>query len=494
MSNKVFDRSIFAPYFAPDDAEALAWAENVLEKLLGKELAKSVLQQNENGTDTDVAELYRPVCIFLSYFVRLAREFRDFKDNDFLSNQYLNNRGHFTSGNESLAQLQYVISNLLRIRAQRGTIKMVEPSVDPGVPDGELLRLVAWNPLLFFKMGVARPQHNSWNLNNSGPLFRGNTGRYDLNIGYEYTEDALSLDSYPIINENYVFLRRYRGKDCIEIEEVPFGQVAGIGASDLDKDIVIDPRLNYEITFLVAQDITLENITFGVKAFDVDGDPVDLLSAVTGQKRNFFFETRRLNKAGKFYMIRGIIYNKDFDLISADQGRLDIGFGQQLKSTDNVVSIIPYIVMDNNLSDDSDHESDNFDSDSVNNDSGAYGTDESGSGFWSDSAYDGDASLFIWNLKVTPCNTNYNRCYLNNKNFIDLYVINKNGRYTNDQIRNIARKHFIPYNTPFKITNIGEISEVNTIPPTNYLLLEDGGYWLLENENRILLEVQNQNG
>ncbi len=485
MADLIFDRSIYKPYFNADDAQALAWAENVLQKLIGKEVAKSIKRVNDtNNQTTDFEDLYRPITIFFGYLVRLAREFRDFKDNEFLADNYINNEGLFTCGDETLNQLGYLITNSLRTRGARGTTRMITRSFDEDVPHGELLRLVCWNPLTFFKLGVARPQYNSWNIDHSSPLARGCTNRYDLNLAYEYTEDVLDLSKYPTINENYVFLSKHRGKDCIEIEGVPFGQVAGIGSSDLDKEIPIDPRLNYEITFYVAQDITLENFTFKCKAFNSTGDEIALSDIVTGVDRNFFFETRRLNQAGRFYMIRGIIFNKDHELISADEARLNIGFGQHLRSNDNVVSIIPYLVMDNNMSDDSDSESDNFDSESTDQDSGAFGSDESG--YWSDDSYEGDPSIFIWNLKVTPCNTNYNRCYLNNKNFIDVFVVNNNGKYTDQQINNIMRKYFIPYNTAFKVTHIGQISEID--PDESFLLLEDGSYILLETEDRILLE------
>ncbi len=356
------------------------------------------------------------------------------------------------------------------------------------MPDGEVLSLLCWDYFTFFKLGVARSKHNSWNVSNSSPLYRGNTGRYDLNIGYEDTEDVRQLNAYPLINENYVFLTDYRGKTCIEIEAVPLGQVAGVGSTSAPHDqlmeIVVDPRLNYEITFYVAQDVTFENITFGCKAYDSNGDQINLLSVRNGLTRNFFFETRRLNKAGTFYMVRGILYNKDKSLLTAQDAQLNIGFGENLKMTDDIVSIIPYIVLDNNMTDDSDSESDYFSGASWAEDQGSHGTDSSGD--WADGPYDGQQSIFIWNLKVTPCNTNYNRCYLNNKNFIDVYVVNKNGKYSDEQINIILRKYFIPYNTAFKVTHIGTISEL--APDYSFLLLEDGSYILLETEDRIYLE------
>lgn len=494
MAEVIYDRSIFKQYFENSDPEILSWTVNVLEKLVQPgQIAKYIKRETEAGEATEFETLFEPLVKFFAYHVRLAREFRDFKDDEFLADQYLNNHGQFTCSDETLTQFQFLITNLLRIRAQRGATKMFEQSMDSSIPHGEMLRLLCWEENVFFKLGVARPQYNGWNVNNCSPLNRSLTGRYDLNLAWEYEEDIQSLFNYPIKNSNYVSIAPYRGKRCVHIENTPFGQEAGIKGIDNSKGIVIDPRLNYEITFYVAQDITLENLTFGCMAYDSAGSEISLLSTTVGESpRSYFFQTRRLNRAGTFYMIRGIVYNKDIDTLSTEEARLNIGFGVNLKSTANVVKIVPYIVMDNDMSNDSDSESDNFaDSDSISFDGGSSGFDStanSASGYWSDPSYDGEPSIFIWNVKVTPCNTAYSRCYLNNKNFVDIFSVNNSGKYSNQQIDNILRKYFIPYNTAFGHTHIGAISEVN--PDNSYLLLEDGSYILLESEDRILLEQQ----
>lgn len=484
MANTIFDKSIFKTYFEADNAEVLAWADNVLAKVREEGIAVPKYISKENDFD----DIFHPTTIFFAYIVILGRVFEAFKDHSRLAFEYLLQNGQYPCDKESIARLQDSITNLLRVRASRGSIQTITPSVDSNIAHGEILRLICWDSQTFFKLGVAQSKHNGWNVNNSGPLSRGCTGRYDLNIGYENTEDVVSLGAYPLINSSYCSLASYRGKDCIEIESVPFGNIAGIGANQSSKRITIDPRLNYEITFYVAQDITLENISFGCLAFDNTGDIVSLSDIVTGSNRNFFFETRRLNKAGTFYFVRGILFNKDKELLDEQDAKLNIGFGRHLKLNDNVVSIIPYIIVDNEFSDDSDDgESDNFDSASLDVDLGDEGSESES---WIDPPYDGSASIFLWNIKVTPCNTNYNRCYLNNKNFIDVFIDNKNGAYSDLQINSIFRRYFIPYNTAFKITNIGEISEI--APDINYLLLEDGSYLLLESEDRVLLEQQNE--
>jgi hypothetical protein len=470
MATPIYDKSIFAKYFNPDDAEAVTWADNVLAKLVDKGIiANYIVREDDNGV-TDFEVLYGPIALFFGYLVRLAREFMNFKENPFLGEQYLANKGVFMCGDETLNEILYLISNLLRVRAHRGTLKMIEESVDPNIPHGELLRLICWDIGKFFKLGVAQSKMNSWCLNNSSPLYRGCTGRYDLNIGYEYTESVDDLSVYPLINSQYISLSTYFGKECMEIEGVPSATISGIGANVAGKRIAVTPDLNFEITFSVAQDRTDENITFGCLAFDASGNIVSLQNIVTGFNSNFFFETRRLNKPGKFYEVRGILYNTDQSLLNAADAKLNIGFGHNLRMPATVTSIIPYIIVDYVTSDD------------VDTGSSSVGVVTQNAG-----GYDGTPSVYLWNLKVTPCSLVYERSYLNNKNFIDIILTNKNARYTNADVHEILRKFFIPYNTAFNTSFFDSIAAVEA---GAFLLLESGDFLLLESGDNILLEQQ----
>lgn len=485
MATPVFDNSVFAKFFSESSPEVQAWVDNVMSKLSESGiLAKYINKGDLDQSDSDFFQLEEPIVKFYAYLVILARKFEIFKQNDFLSDQYLLNKGHYTSGDETLDELLYSISNLLRQRSRRGTIDTITPSTLTTQSNGEVLSLLAWTPLTFFKLGVARPEKNSWNVDNSSPLYRGMTGRYDMNIGYEYTEDIVDLNKYPVLNPTYVKQTEYRGKNVIEIESVPILQEGGIGLADLSKKIIINPNYNYEISFFVSQDATLENLTFGVKLFDFTDTPINAKSSVTGLNHNFFFQTRRLNKAGKFYFVRGIIFNKDKSPVSVNDAKLNIGFGTNLKFPPEATSLIPYIVMDNNGGNDSDHDSDYLSAASVD----FFDSGDSDSISASSDYYDGAASIYLWNIKVTPSSTDYERCYLDNKRFIDIICSNKNGNYNNAQIKDILRKYFIPYNTAFNLVNLPRT--IQDLPNLAYLLLEDGGKILEENEGGTLLEQQ----
>lgn len=450
MVTTIYDKSLFKRYFDANDTSAQAWADNVLAKLVAPgQVAKYVKRKDDEDSDTEFERLFGGLLPLLSYVVRLGRQFRDFKEDDFLADAYLNAQGHFTAGTESLAQLQALISDLLRVFAQRGTMAMITPNVDPDRPAGELLRLFGWDADTFFKLGLARPQYVGWNLNNCSPGYRGLTGRYDLNVGYESTEDVEDLDVYPLIDSGAVSLATYLDRQAMYIADVAPSSQAGIGGDTDEKGIVADPRLAMEITFLVAQPIPSETLTFGCRAFNAAGDEVQLVSAIDGSDESFFFERQQLNQADRFYFVRGIIYAKDTADLTSTQARLNVGFGAALRFVDDVVRIVPQIYVDNEEED--------------------------------------PASAYLWNVKVTPLATLYARTYLNNSKWVDVFGVNRNSKYSHDQLLDLMRRYFINYNTAFNVTFVDLLEAV--VVANNMLLLETGDHLLLETGDHILLEV-----
>jgi len=474
MSTILYDRSIFAKYFASNDSEISSWVENVVIKLYEKGIVPNYIARAEGNQDVDddYNVYWTAIATYLAFFVKLGRTFDDFKEDDYLALQYLTNLNTFAHNTESLQGLQWIISNRLRDVSRRGTIEAITPSANTA--HGELLRLIGWIDTDYFKLAVGRSKHNSWNLDNSCPLGGGNTGRYDLNSAWEYTESVEDLTVYPLLRSQDISIATYQDKECMFIQNVPNNEIAGIGANEADKRIVVSPSLNFEITFDVAQSTLHENLTFGCLAFNRNGDLVSLKSCVSGSNDSYFFTKIELNKTAQFYSVRGIIYNKDFEDITATQAQLNIGYGNNLRFTNSIRSIIPYIVVDN--------------------DNG-----------------DANAGAYITNIKVTPCSLPHRRHYLNNKNFIDVLFYNKSNQFSVAEINSIFRKYFIPYNTAFKLQAISLESEDDDVDPPppppaenlpDYLVYEDNGLILYDDDSddtdsdstndndAILLEIQ----
>lgn len=580
-SGSSYSNSIFAPYFDRLDTSVLNWAINVLDKLYKPGIVPNyIIRTGNQSEDLDYIKFWKPICIFFSYLVQFARVFETFNTNSYLANQYLLQRGMFTSGEESLDELLLIIQNMLRMRGERGTSRMYfkddgdsdsasgsdEVNPFPNI-DGELLRLLegrggvlvqgdydkifdekftssldifssvssgvaTWiwddegapnrgafidlfsggtseklqtsvnvksgnkyrgtityindpfilffNPIIFnvylgstliltinvadfavqhsssfeitaasnettlsivavsvasnafiseilfsesqlvgasnfFQLALPLSKYTGWNIGNISPGYRGSTGRIEMNLAYEDSAQVNKISPYPLLNSSFCSVFNEPGKSVFKITNVTAGKISGIGARDLSKTITVDPHLNFEITFFVKQ-VNLANVlTFGVIALDANNNVINLKDIVSGSSSNYFFQRKSLLRNDKYYFVRGIIFNQDHFLVSSAKGQLNIGFGTNLKFPSNVAKIIPYITLDNSLG------------------GGASGT------------------MYFWDIKTTPI-LPYSRGFLNNKNFIDVLLKNNNATYDNNDIYNIMRKFFIPYNTSFKNT------------------------------------------
>lgn len=584
MATPVFDASVYGKYFTAQDPNALAWATNVLEKLYARGIVPKYILRQENTTvanapteDQDFLNFWKPLTIFWAYAVQLSRVFENFTGDRDLLREHLLERGYYPNNDQTLDKLVYMMATALRIRAERGTIEMYrigdtedsdsdsgahsdgyDSDSDSGDPyiDGELLKLIQYRKNDFFQLGNPLTKFSAWNLSNYSPLHTGLTRRYDLNLGYEWTEDVENLNAYPLINPKSVvsypllaptswtdlvawtsknatqftanavggptdyesyqacvldpgqslsftinfnivaglatlafrlvdssfiqlsgtsgFVTSIGGNytvtlvntstassayllidgqhgggaynftitltnvgtilsthtsygcnlvdassdsttgDTLEMSSV-YG-VAGIGSLDLDKAVIIDPQLNFEITFQIRQILLTNNFTFGCLCFDQSNNLISLKSIVTGSNQQNFFTDQKLNKSDRFYFLRGIIYNSSHALLSASDALLNIGFGNQLKFPSNAKKIIPYII-----------------------------ADTSG----------GTTILRIWNLKMNVCSLQYNNVFTTGDHHIDLFIKSNNASYSRDQLYSILRKYFMPYNANFSITHLG---------------------------------------
>lgn len=462
-NNTIFSKSTFAQFFSNNDINVLGWAINVLQKVYQQGLVAAYISRDGTITnDSDFIQFWKSICVFWAYLVYFSRIFEAFKNNEYLADLYLNNFGNYTCGDEPIDQLVYIIANQFRTRAKRGTYKMYEvgsgdindsDSLDnlQNTVDGELLKLICWTANDFFKLGLSASQLTGWNIGNCSPMYRSNTRRIDLNLGYEDSADVTNLSSYPRTNSQYISIFGEDGPDAgsdydstsdyesdsytpyvddkrvIKIASVPVGMISGIGNTSFSQALLIDPSLDFEITFYVKQPVRSPNFTFGVKCFDIGGNLINTLSVVDSSIQTNFFERKRLNRNDKYYFVRGIIFNSSQALMSAADAKLNIGFGNHLKFPTNAFKIQPYIVLDN-WSDDDDSTA-------------------------SLSELDID-KLYLWDIKVTPAALPYSRGFLNSKSFMDVYLKSRTTKYSHDQLNSIMRYFFVPYGVDFRNTFI----------------------------------------
>jgi len=255
------------------------------------------------------------------------------------------------------------------------------------------------------------------------------------NEGFKLTGDpGIRFEYY---NKNLVIVAplEFSKRDVIKLEGAPSGELSGIGPSnesgnllesDSDKAIVVDNQLDYEISFLVKKNVDSNNLTFGVRSYDLNGNPVFLNSINTGNAQNYFFLRKTLpivSEEDDYYLIRGIIYSTNTDVISDPNGyQLNIGYGEHLRFGGRICKIIPEVYIDNT---------------------------QNGSGV-SDAVY-------IHDFKVRILRTPYSVGFINTKNLTQIWLKNNNTSKTINQVEDIIRRFLVPYNSSLVINDIDNI-------------------------------------
>lgn len=349
VCGEIYKNSIFADFFSCHDPEVMGWAINVTNKIYAGIVPKFITrgQTGNINDDEDYIDLFKSISWFFAYHVIYARKFEQFKNYYDLLIEFLKQRNIFVCHDEQQEDLLHILRNYYDEIRQRGTIQIIKEKSQSKPVDGELLRLICYNPIDEFLFTISKPESINWNIGTSSPLYQGTLFDNMLIKGYEKTLSAQSLSNYPLINSSDVSLVAESGINVIRVN----GSVSGSGigytsSSDINKAMKVDTGISYEITFWIKQaNIALENITFRIKAYDETGIEVDIESVVTGLSLNNFFVDKSLNQSNKYYFVRGIIYATSKPNISSSDARLNIGFGTNLRFRSNVRKILPEILI-----------------------------------------------------------------------------------------------------------------------------------------------------
>jgi len=177
--------------------------------------------------------------------------------------------------------------------------------------------------------------------------------------------------------------------------------VTGIGdITNTKKAIVIDNKLNYEISFkIIANDLT-EDLSFGVYAYGALGNPITLLSAKDDNETSLFFENIKMNVVNNCYLIRGIIYNSNS--VANINDSLTLNKGNNLRFKNSIYKIMPFIHCTNSVK-------------------------------------------FIYDLQIKPLTLPISQGVMGGRNFTYSYIKN-NSDYLDKQIEKNINKELIPYN------------------------------------------------
>lgn len=419
-----FQNSIFSNFFGSNDVEVLKWYINVLEKLYHAGLIPQYIERkDEFGNPDDFINFWKAIAKFFAYMVVYARTFQNFNQERDLIVEFLEQRGIKTSVENDLTDLNTLMENYYNEIFKRGTVHVIDDSFqDPDVIDGELLRLIYYKKNIDeFLFNLYKPEHFGWNLGNSSPLHKGLYLNNNINKNYEKSNDTTDVANYPIIgNVANVTLN--------DMPVLSIGNGGGIGLigvgnipmpTPIDYDpvaiynqfrIKVDPRLDYEISFMIQKEHN-KNLTFGFTSFDKDGNIIDSYNNKTGVASDLFFKEIDLLKDDRFMIVKAWAYNAWKPINPNEQTHTHQG--NNLILDKNVAYIIPYIHVK-------------------------------------------DDDAFLHTIKILPIQTPYSRGFLQTKNFISCWLINRNSAYNTVGLKNYISKYLIPYNCQIKLTPIGD--------------------------------------
>lgn len=332
-----YNSTYFKDFFTPSDINVYGWAINVLEKLYDKGILPEYVERGniEGNTliDNDFLVYWNSITHYFAIFVYYARQFKDITQNEELLAQFFDNRGIEVTGLD-YSELLILFEDWLEEFEKRGTEREFEAG-------SELKRLTGTDEFDEFILENILPYSTGICVGKSSPTWRGTDFIVNLNKSYERDKEVKDLTKYPLINAADISIV----SDKMNIAAQPIGDICGIyDDSDTNKRIIISPKLDYELSFLVEVSSVNTPITFSLKGFDVDGNVVNFVSDVDGVNKNSFFEKQSLPHINTVYHIRGIIWNS---AKANDTGSFVYPGGVNLKSVSSIRQVIPQIYVDN---------------------------------------------------------------------------------------------------------------------------------------------------
>lgn len=448
----ILTKSIFKDFFChnPQHAHLCAILTNKLfQSGILPEYVERNQTQNPQVDDEDFLAFWGTVCCFYSLIILLAEKIEKFYTDKDLLLEYLKQQDFINCSDISLGDLNYLKKNLLDEIRQRGTFQIFVPKDDVKEIDGEFLRLICYNVLQDeLIVNLLGGKDVGWWLGRTSPCYKGISFNkqvektktivrdiYDVNLFNTYKTDSNSIIESVTDGD----------KQVLKIFNVPYQEEAGIGIDvfnqqniDFTKAYIIDPSLDYEITFWIKPIDVSTKVTFGCRMFSKDNQYLlsggNVENGVPVGADYFFLRETFVNEDG-YSFVRGIIYNEYFGFVSSGEGKLNTGFGINIKSWAKVNKIIPYIIVDSKTSDNT------------------------------------DKGIYIWDLKIrplvkgstahtiysdytkvptlnnTPLSGSHSTCFLTTRNLLSLVYKNNNQELNNQQILSIVRNKLIPYNS-----------------------------------------------
>lgn len=323
-----YSGSVFSEYFSADDLDSLNWALNVTQKAYDKGMIVEYIERRKSddiSDDKDYIDFWASISILFSYVVHLVRIIGIETENQPVFWKFLKQKGLFNDINETVDDLRYLVENLYDEIRQRGTIQISKERNEEKVVHGEILRYICYSVLKKdeFIFNLQEPYYTGWNVNSSSPLYKGIHHHSMLNKGYV---------DYPLI-----------GSPTVSEGGFILSSGEGMGGSDNDFEVKMNPQLCYVIQFTVKKTTANGSFDFGIKGFDVEENEVGFENP-DGVDSNNFLEGIVLPMQDVFYTIKGIVLPYDMLNIPEELKTTNLAVGNNLRSKIELRTIIPQLV------------------------------------------------------------------------------------------------------------------------------------------------------
>jgi len=313
---------------------------NLLEKLYEKGIVPEYIKRGDlDIDDADYVEFFKAIAMWYGLTIALGdKVLTNMNSDDLLLAEYLRQRSLFLCGDESIAVLQYLAQNIYDEIRKRGTRLVHTPDGDHLNPvanpaHGEILRMICFN--IEDDEYLWEYTKGGWYVDTNSPTDGQLTNHMQLNKMPENTADFISLAGFD--NVGTVNIVTDAGKE-----------VAEIAAGDALKtfDIKVDPKIAYEIRFLVNDPTPTADIDVNVTSENIGGFAVDLKDAELGTARNYFVQSMELIDGTPYYFYRGYIFPYNEPALSNADASIDIG-GKHLKFGSSDTSRIVLEILNN---------------------------------------------------------------------------------------------------------------------------------------------------
>lgn len=447
-------KSIFFDIFCKNK-DQIEYCDALFYKLYNYSIVPSFLDRQEVTAelgldDKDYIAFFKTVACYYSLLKTLAAKLTQVYFRRDLAQFFLENKGHFLCGREELPTLQYIIQNGFDEIRRRGTNQVFKSHfTNTGLEiQGDVIRMLCKKPCDEFIYHLFKRDRFGWTINQCSPLYRSLFGEDEVTKipsvldrfgAYDYTPFILTTIGVASGTGGEVVLNTpggtsYSGFTYIENQNAPvdFPLTHDLTPTELAKSYVVDPYLDYEITFTVNFQQTtnhsapLYGLTFGAYAVDCEGKYVGLEKAYGFNgtlNTDFFVKTIQLGIGGTNpstnYLVRGIIYAYGTPQLTQLDSKLDIetdllaaGFPHtsHLRFRKNVRRIIPIVVNQNTGNPNS-------------------------------------LNIGISDLQIRPLTTSFSRGFVQTPNFLNIWMRNNQSTMDLDELTDRIRHYFIPYNT-----------------------------------------------